>query len=95
MNFLWALAINIYIYIYMQFLTLNGGWTPLKMGDHLKILLRPSEKISQNVFHYFQPKYMIKISQNQGNKTFLDFILTPTCTNGNFGGYLIMSIKIF
>ena len=40
---------------------------------------------------YFQPKYMITISQNQGNKTFLDFIpeyTPPKCTNGNFGGLI-------
>ena len=47
---------------------------------------------------YFQPKYMIKISQNQGNKTFLDFFLEYTHLHAQMetlGGYLIMSIKIF
>ena len=32
---------------------------------------------------YFQPKYMIKVSQNQGNKTILDFILKYTHLQGH------------
>ena len=39
---------------------------------------------------YFQPKYMITISQNQGNKTFLDFILEYTHLHAQMetlGGY--------
>ena len=59
------------------------------MGDCKKNPLRPSEKISQNVF----PTQICekKNAQNQGNKTFLDFILEytpPKCTNGNFGGFI-------
>ena len=31
-------------------LSLNWGWPPLNMGDYNKNPLKPSEKISQNVF---------------------------------------------
>ena len=66
------------------------------MGDCNKNPLKPSEKTSQNVF----PTQICekKNAQNQGNKTFLDFILEYTPPNAQMetlGGLLIIRIKIF
>ena len=61
---------------------------PLNMGDCKKDPLRPSEKISQNVFPTQIYDNNFSKSRKQNLSRFFPGIHTPTCTNENFGGLL-------
>ena len=58
------------------------------MGDCQKNPLRPSEKISQNVFPTQIYDKNFSKSRKQNLSRFYSGIHTPTCTNGNFAGLL-------